>query len=839
MSTYKQKGSINVFLTLILSLILSLILVTLEGARISSTKIMVSRASSLALDSLLAEFYKPLWEEYHILGLDTGYGKPESQVEEMKGRIEDYISYTLKPGKGFDEKHLKNSLHLYSAHLENLTIKEETFFKDYQSKLFINEASEYMKYKEISSIIEMFLNKLSLLETPKKVSYIYEEKQKVEESVVSIDKGVLKLMCLLDGIKTSGNGLETTKAGELIILESFIKKVCVDQITPETVGINNSTIYQKLRDKYINPTSLFYEMEQSLDEIKLNHTSILNINRQLDFIDYEISALNYKIKELEGIKNKTELIKTQIKLLEKERNECEKTKSKLLKDIENYKKQQQGLYDELHRYRTNLTDLLKPIQEKIDHAIITIDDIMNKALKAKDLIDGYRNILYQAEDEIEKETFQGLEESYKELDKYLHRDSGNQFNDMKSILDKNQLILSEVLIDLELINQAMQNDYIGEARQSVKNAREGISKYQIKGLTLDYSTFVIKNTGEDDPVDQINSLLKNNIMELLLDSSTVSNKAITEDNLPTIGNYNEFDESIFSFDLVSLFKEIKIGETSSGIGGLIGGLDKDGGSFPEWKENMNETMRKVLFNEYLLESFYRYPIQKDNLKERKPTVLGYEKEYLVIGNKEDKDNLSAVISRIIVIRLIVDFISILSDSNRRNEAKLIAAATVGFTGLPILVNITQTILMLTLAFAEALVDTCALLNGISIPLLKDKNSLIMNYPDLFLLNRPYLEQSMKKIENKTPFVMSYDDYLRLFLMLQKESKLALRAMDLIQENIQLRYEDNFYFKNCLFGLQIDTTYRIPTKFLDIPFINRYIKNKGKGYSFNYQTTYSY
>ena len=79
---------------------------------------------------------------------------------------------------------------------------------------------------------------------------------------------------------------------------------------------------------------------------------------------------------------------------------------------------------------------------------------------------------------------------------------------------------------------------------------------------------------------------------------------------------------------------------------------------------------------------------------RKPSVLTYEQEYLLVGKYNDFDNLSSVISRIIFLRTILDFVSLLGDSSKCNEAKLAAAALVGFTGLPILVSITQTILML-------------------------------------------------------------------------------------------------------------------------------------------------
>ena len=68
----KKDGSITVFLTLILLLILSLIMTILEGARISVAQVFAERALITSMDSLLAEYYRPLFDEYHIFALDLG-----------------------------------------------------------------------------------------------------------------------------------------------------------------------------------------------------------------------------------------------------------------------------------------------------------------------------------------------------------------------------------------------------------------------------------------------------------------------------------------------------------------------------------------------------------------------------------------------------------------------------------------------------------------------------------------------------------------------------------------------------------------------------------------------
>ena len=80
----------------------------------------------------------------------------------------------------------------------------------------------------------------------------------------------------------------------------------------------------------------------------------------------------------------------------------------------------------------------------------------------------------------------------------------------------------------------------------------------------------------------------------------------------------------------------------------------------------------------------------------------------------------------------------MTDKEKWQEAKTIAATLVGFMGLPILVTITQSILMFLLAFGSGLIDTSALLMGKEIPILKKRVDL--KFAELLLLNKEYIEK---------------------------------------------------------------------------------------------------
>ena len=119
-----QKGEITAFLSLIFLLILSFL-----GAIIESTSIQVlknhKRAdTSLALESVFAEYQRELLEEYDIFALDGSYGEGKS-----------------------DEKKIIKRLEYYGAQKHVNRIQHSELLTDYQGAPFYRQAVKYMKSK--------------------------------------------------------------------------------------------------------------------------------------------------------------------------------------------------------------------------------------------------------------------------------------------------------------------------------------------------------------------------------------------------------------------------------------------------------------------------------------------------------------------------------------------------------------------------------------------------------------------------------------------------------------------------------------------------------------------
>lgn len=832
-----SQGSITVFLSLILLLILSLLFTIIEGARISTAKVYADRAFTTAMDSVLAEFYGPLWKEYHLFGLDTGNSKDGSWEAGASSQMQNYMSYTFTPNKDLNNSYVER-LELYDLSVESMAVDSDAMLTDYQGEIFINEAVEYMKYKELGEGVEQLLGKMSLLESPKKVSVLYEEKQKVEEELVEIDIEILELMKLLDGVGTGKRGMEVEKDGSLKTVPYFIKMLCFGTVTQENVGINQESIFLFLKDSYINPMLDFSNIEDNFLKREEIAKEIAIIDIKYSNTAASISAANITLEGLNSIEDKSKEVKAQIKEAKALIKELTDQLGELQKERDTYESMKQTCINNISSIKNNLLIITNEITPKIDSAIAAIDKILEKSGKAEGLIKGYESSLLNAKEELGEEIFDGMSEDLNELKRYTQTDGlGYDFTGMKQTLEFDLSVLSQMKSLIEQGGQELNLTNFQNAKTAFQNAGGILRTYQTDNLTLDYSTIVLNKNDKLNPMEVAGSFLQDGITGLVIDSDTISQAELTAQMLPSVIAAMAAEEDGFLNKLTAFFENSVLGEKNSGIGNMFQSFGEDAGALTVIGEGINTVAEQFLFQEYLREHFYSFPKVGENANSRKPSVLSYEQEYLLVGKTTDKENLSSVISRIIFLRTILDFVSILGDRDKCNEAELAASALVGFTGLPILVSITKTLILLVWAFAEALIDTSAMLMGKEIPILK--KNIVLTFPELFLCSHSFIQQKASEISKSKELSFTYHDYLYIFLFVKSKKDLAYRSMDLIQENIRIRYADDFTIQNCLFGFKAETSIRMDSKFTGIAFIQEQLGRSPKGFHFAVQAAYSY
>ncbi|HKL98408.1 MAG TPA: DUF5702 domain-containing protein [Mobilitalea sp.] len=842
-------GSITVYLSLILLLILSLVMTVIEGARITTAKIFAERSFMTAMDSVLAEFYGPLMEEYHILGLDAAYGSSTVNEEEIARKLNDYMSYTITPNRDISD--IKAYLELYDISVNSLSVTDRTGLMDFRGELLINEAVEYMKYRELGNGMELLLDKMSLLEEPKKIGVLYEEKLKVEEELVAIDEGILKLMFLLDGVAANEKGLITDNSGSPLAMDNFAKKICYGTATEEKVGINNHILFMVLREKYVDPSIGFASLENSFDRLDQLLQKISELEVERNQIIKLISDASDALSSLYAARNNIKIEKDNLKAnmesinaINSQISSCaeyisglEGQKSEIEVTWTNCEQEKAVCLEEISNQQNRLNLLIDPMVYILYEAERTIDTIMETASKADPLIDNYEKSLALQGEDLGEAIYESLMEGAQELKRYrTDNDTGYNFPLMKEIINKDYNLISSVQgLLMEGVQSFAASDYMN-ARECLGKAEELLTSYKTEGLKLDYSTIVFTKKDDLNPLGMVKSLIEGGLTGLVIDPESISEAELTDALLPSDIAALAALEDEGGFDFASLFEKMVIGGKKAGMGGLFSGFG-DYSISALLGEGANMLAEHLLFQAYVQEHFYSLPMEGEDISARKPSVLSYEQEYLIVGKNSDRDNLVSLITRLIFLRTILDFASVLGDKDKWKEAKVTATALVGFTGLPILVSITQTILMVLLAFAEALVDTSALLMGKEVQLLKKKVTL--GFYDLLNLSREAIQTKASLYPEKASGLsLTYQDYLKIFLFIKKKEDVSYLAMDLIQENLRIRYEDNFCFENCLFGFEAEAKFVIKEKFTALSFVKQHL-NGQYGYQYGVHVAYSY
>ena len=133
-------GSTSIFFCLVLLLVSSLLFTLLEGARVEGLKACVRMNSDLVTESVLAEYVKPLWENYHLLAGNGGNTNGELGIlriaQSAKQKGEDNLEWQ---GIG------KRGLWMYPLHIENAEVTNYHLITDGEGEGFYHLVIESMK----------------------------------------------------------------------------------------------------------------------------------------------------------------------------------------------------------------------------------------------------------------------------------------------------------------------------------------------------------------------------------------------------------------------------------------------------------------------------------------------------------------------------------------------------------------------------------------------------------------------------------------------------------------------------------------------------------------------
>ncbi len=172
-------------------------------------------------------------------------------------------------------------------------------------------------------------------------------------------------------------------------------------------------------------------------------------------------------------------------------------------------------------------------------------------------------------------------------------------------------------------------------------------------------------------------------------------------------------------------------------------------------------------------------------------ALDYELEYMIAGKSSDKDNLQAVVRRLLAMREAANMLFLETNTERRAIVSEVAMLLSSLALVPELEPVVEQGVLAAWAYAESISDVRILLEGGKVKLVKTEAQW---HTDLTALSSTVLSTDGK---NQTEG-LSYANYLQLLMRTVSEAKLTQRAMDMIEKNLDVKMDQMLCYAECAY-----------------------------------------
>ncbi|SFC83491.1 DUF5702 domain-containing protein [Butyrivibrio sp. YAB3001] len=178
------KGYITVFLSLSIMIILSLVLALFQGARIGAVRMKTECVADIAMNSVLAEYSRELYDQYGLLMVDTSYGTSSHSVLNMKEHLKNYVQ------KNFDRSlvgGITNAQTMTAMKCKDVKIEGFSVATDNNGAVLKRQILAYMAGNPIEGLLTDVLDNTNKLKDSKldttDVASLAEENQELIDSV--------------------------------------------------------------------------------------------------------------------------------------------------------------------------------------------------------------------------------------------------------------------------------------------------------------------------------------------------------------------------------------------------------------------------------------------------------------------------------------------------------------------------------------------------------------------------------------------------------------------------------------------------------------------------------
>lgn len=803
-----KKASVTVTFSVVFLLLFSFILSFFEMAAYTARSAYHAAASKLAVENAFAAFEEPLFSEYQILGFELP--KYEDEIEWVGSRIGEDVQ--LMTVKGEDQRSLlvRGGAEFELTELYSLTQnKGEGFYR---------EATRAMRYRSVSEAVDWLKEYLGIQEKLEKQMLIIADQAKVADSYVLVEKDILKLMELVDGVKISQYEYFLRGKATTFQNDYYVKYFCNE---PKTAirYFDRVELYNAFEKNYRNPvgnlallkskvsslerkvrireaemadaTEEFFkvcgDIQQRKEEIAATEKQILELTKEKKEVDSRKKKLQKKTeKTQEEAEELQELIgrsSTLFQLLAKEQDKlgaCEaevctlEDRKEQLEErialLEDQKKEHHVEYVAICEDEELFIEECKKVSTCCDKAYQQVEKIeqeLHLAISAKARCQSF---LKQMEPILGTETTHDYEKNLEKYSLYEGAD-GYDFEKMKDTLSMNSFVARKTGKTLQGEDSAA----LLQAYDKLSEEQKYFGYYSFEGLRLNYGEINLAGSVETQVKEVFQNAAANSFLELLT-TNELSERELDTSHLPSrfqfAGEENGGFWSMVGSDLGDVFDRL----AASFQGGVDAGSAIEAVTDP------------VLFQAYLATHFSSYSDARED------TVLGYELEYIVEGYKGDRENLAGFATRVTMLRMVEHLISLYSDTTRRSQAEAAAFAACGAIGLPALTNVVLFAFLLIWACEEAIIDVAALLAGKSLLLYPGKTGGSLQFSELISFGGSMVRRKAAQKKDPIGVSLDYNAFLQLFVFLTPKEVKCYRAMDLIQENLREWYKQDFRLK---------------------------------------------
>ena len=858
------NGTICVFLALVLLLIMSLILVFLESASHAASASYAQMLQKTATGSVMGEYYGPLFAEYGILAIDSGFDTKKTDSKELERRLMRYME---------DEN-------VWGYTCEDIRVTDMKKLLDNDGTEFLSQAISYEKYAAAEDVLDEITSRLKSLGDQKAITKVMEKRMDIEDELAVIDKKTLELMKLIDGVNLT-LGAKTSSLLGYDIEEWFIKKLYVGENSMTGTGINNPSVYENLKGRYADIVdlsstykaalkvyadkvkaisaelekidALYTELGVCGETIKLKEEEIEEKKKVTEELEEKIAEIEQKAasddaeetddteenkteeskpekkpaqkteakkddstskeKELDALKKELAEINSSIEELNEQIAELERSKADIAILIEELSESIAGKQMEIDDIAGNLKKvsdyvytLLTEVITKLSRVCEIVDEVAEKQEKVKPLIDDFEGILRTVGPILSNDLKEEMEETLDFMKAYVgygnSKITTTDFDAIKKTAEYDLALLSGIDIEAYRFTGA---DTYEEAMEKLGRLPEddGVFKsFSYSGFSFDYSE-IQESALENKLVAEFEDNVADGYLSLFLpDNVKLSDNAMLSELLPSLWYEVEGEKED---DLES----ITDGADDKGGGELLSDADEGSGLsdiadlVTDGFEALGSKLLSSMYMRHQFKSFKNRSVEGD-------TVLDYELEYILSGFETDKANLSAAATKIMLLRLAICTVYTLTQKDLKAQAQTLAISIMGFTGLPFLITIVKYLILFLWAAAQAVIETAAILRGKKVPIIPNSDSFCLSLAELPFFATLIDEKADNFSESK--LYLDYDDYLLVLTLLQSEKTTAARALDIIQENIRYKYNDDFLISNAVTSFSCTATFRAPYKY---------------------------